>query len=328
MAARRDTSGSYVAGLACLAAAIFLLLSLTAPNFLSIANLNSMGSQLPEFGLLALAVLPTMISGGIDLSVVAVANLTSIVAALLLRAGPEFAWAAIPAALALGLACGLLNGCLIAYLRLPPILATLGTLQFIGGLGIVITGGPAITGVPEWYGAFGNASIGGILPVPLVVFGLAAAVLALLMRLTAWGVRTRLYGANPLAARFVGMPERSLVLRIYALSGLISAIAGLVILARVNSANADYGGSYLLLVILINILAGVSPFGGAGTVGGIVLAVVTLQLISSGLNFLAFTAFTRDLFFGGLLILVMAARILLENGLHRIRLPSRKTQSS
>ena len=116
------------------------------------------------------------------------------------------------------------------------------------------------------------------------------------------------------AARFVGMPETALILKIYAIAGGVSALAGLVILARVNSANADYGGSYLLLVLLINILAGVSPFGGSGTVGGIVLAVITLQLISSGLNFLAFSAFARDLFFGGLLILVMAARVVLEGG--------------
>ncbi|WP_102961408.1 ABC transporter permease [Mangrovicella endophytica] len=314
MSARRDTTNGYILGLGALAIAIFAALSLAAPNFLTFANLTSMGSQFPEFGLLALAVLPTMISGGIDLSVVAVANLASVVAALLLRAGPEYAWAAVPAALLLGLVCGLLNGCLIAYLRLPPILATLGTLQLYGGIGIVVTGGPAITGMPEWYGAWGNWSIGGAVPVPLVIFALAALALGLVLRFTASGTRARLYGANPLAARFVGMPEKALILRIYAIAGLISALAGLVILARVNSANADYGGSYLLLVILINILAGVSPFGGAGTVGGIVLAVVTLQLISSGLNFLAFTAFARDLFFGSLLIIVMAARVLVEKG--------------
>lgn len=323
MNVRRDTTGPYIIGLGGLALAIFVTLCLIAPNFLSLANLNSMGSQFPEFGLLALAVLPTMISGGIDLSVVAIANLSSIVAALLLRAGPEYALLAIPAALLVGLACGILNGCLIAYLRLPPILATLGTLQLFGGLGIVITGGPAITGVPAWYGAWGNWSVGGVVPMPLVVFTLVALALGAYLRFTATGTRTRLYGANPLAARFTGIREKALVIRIYAIAGLISSIAGLVILARVNSANADYGGSYLLLVILINILAGVSPFGGFGSTLGVVLAVVTLQLISSGLNFLAFSAFARDLFFGGLLISVMSLRALLEGGLGRFALRSK-----
>ena len=314
-ARRQDTTRPYVASLAVLAVAIFVALALASPHFLSRANLVSMGSQFPEFGLLALAVLPTMVSGGIDLSVVATANLASIVAAVMMRASPELAVLAIPAALLTGLLCGAFNGVLIAYLRLPPILATLGTLQLYGGLGIVITRGPAITGLPAWYGETFNASLGGLVPVPLIVFALVAMALGALMRFTATGVRLRLYGANPLAARFAGMREPRLIIRIYAIAGFVAALAGLVILARTNSANADYGGSYLLLVILINILAGVSPFGGFGSTLGVVLAVITLQLISSGLNFLAFTAFARDLFFGGLLVVVMSARALLERGM-------------
>ncbi|MHB2266028.1 ABC transporter permease [Aliihoeflea sp. PC F10.4] len=312
MDARRDTTRAYILGLGVLALGIFLTLSLYAPNFMSRANLVSMGSQFPEFGLLALALLPTMISGGIDLSVVAIANLSSIIASLFLRAGPEYAWMAVPAALLTGLACGALNGCLIAYLRLPPILATLGTLQLFGGIGIVITGGPAITGLPAWYGALGNSSIGGFLPMPLVVFAFVAILMGVFLRFTATGMRARLYGANQLAAQFVGIQERRLLIKVYAIAGLIASLAGLVILARVNSANADYGGSYLLLVILINILAGVSPFGGIGSTFGVVLAVLTLQLISSGLNFLAFTAFARDLFFGALLITIMSLRVIVE----------------
>lgn len=312
MNARRDTTTQYIIGLGVLALAIFVTLTFYAPNFLSRANLNSMGSQFPEFGLLALGLLPAMISGGIDLSVVAIANLSSIIAALLLSAGAQYAWLAIPAALLIGLACGVLNGCLIAYLRLPPILATLGTLQLFGGLGIVITGGPSVTGLPTWYSAWGNWYVGGFLPMPLLVFTVVAICMGLFLRYSATGMRTRLYGANPLAARFVGIEERKLVIKIYATAGLIASIAGLVILARANSATPDYGASYLLLVILINILAGVSPFGGTGSTVGVVLAVITLQLISSGLNFLAFTAFTRDLFFGALLIGIMSLRVIAE----------------
>lgn len=110
------------------------------------------------------------------------------------------------------------------------------------------------------------------------------------------------------AADFAGVPGKKLIIQIYAIAGFIAALAGLVVLARVNSANADYGSSYLLLVILINILAGVSPAGGFGTVTGVVLAVICLQFISSGLNILSFSAFSRDLFFGGLLIAVMSYR--------------------
>lgn len=311
MDARQDTTGAYLKSLALLTVAVLVVLVIASPNFVSVANLTSMGFQFPEFGLLSLAVLPTMISGGIDLSVVAVANLASIVAAVILKSGEGVAWLAVPAGLFIGLACGTLNGVLVAYLRLPPILATLGTMQLISGLGIIITRGPAITGLPGWYTAYGNWLVAGFLPLPLVIFTLAAFLLAIILKRTTLGFHLRLFGTNAVAARFAGIPERRMLVLTYAIAGLIAAIAGLVVLARVNSANADYGSSYLLLVILINILAGVNPAGGFGSVLGVTLAVVCLQFISSGLNILSFSAFSRDLFFGGLLIVVMSTRVVM-----------------
>jgi simple sugar transport system permease protein len=307
LAGREDNTTSYLTGLAGLTALVFAGIGVANRDFLSGASLSSMAFQFPEFGLLALAVLPTMLSGGIDLSVVAVANLASIVAALLLQGG--HGWAAVPVALVLGIACGALNGLLIGYLRLPAILATLGTMQAIGGLGIVLTGGPAVTGLPDWYTGLVNRTVAG-LPVPLIAFAIVTAALGLVLRFSSFGLQARLYGANPVAARFSGIPERRLILAIYITSAAISAATGLLILGHVNSAYADYGTSYVLLVVLINILAGVSPSGGAGTVTGVVLAVLLLQLISSGLNFLSFSAFMRDLFFGLLLVIVMSLRVM------------------
>lgn len=307
MGRHESSSRSFLIGLLALTVATFLAIGAANPNFLSFASLSSMGFQFPEFGLMALAVLPTMISGGIDLSVVSVANLASIVAALMLKDG--HGWAAMPAAVLAGTLCGVLNGVLIGYARLPAILATLGTMQLVAGLGIVVTRGPAVTGLPEWYPGLVNASLGGLVPFPLLVFAAVAILLGLVLRFSGFGLQTRLYGANPVAARFAGIPERRLLLSIYAASGLISALAGLVVLGRANSAYADYGSSYMLLVVLINILAGVNPSGGFGTVSGVILAVLLLQLISSGLNFLSFSAFMRDLFFGGLLVAVMSARV-------------------
>lgn len=307
MAQREDGTRSYLVALSALTVLVFAGIGIANPGFVSGASLSSMAFQFPEFGLLALAILPTMLSGGIDLSVVSIANLTSIVAALLLKGGHD--GLALPLALGAGVACGAVNGALIGYLRLPAILATLGTMQAIGGLGIVITGGPAVTGLPDWYAAAINAAPGGV-PVPLVVFAAVLAALGVLLRFSATGVQTRLYGANPVAARFAGVPERRLVMTVYVASGVVSALAGLVILGHANSAYADYGTSYVLLAVLINILAGVNPAGGSGTVAGVLLAVLLLQSISSGLNFLSFSAFLRDLFFGLLLVVVMSVRVL------------------
>ncbi len=305
---QRDQPQSVIPGLAALTVMAFVGIGIANPDFLSFASLSSMGFQFPEFGLMALAVLPTMISGGIDLSIVSIANLASIVAALMLKDG--HGWAAMPAAILAGTLCGVLNGVLISYARLPAILATLGTAQVIGGLGVVITRGPAITGLPEWYSSLLNSLVGGFVPFSLIVFAAVAVLLGLVLRFSSVGLQTRLLGANPLAARFSGLSEARILIAVYAASGFISALAGLVVLGHANSAYADYGNSYVLLVVLINILAGVSPSGGFGTVSGVVLAVVLLQLISSGLNFLSFSAFMRDLFFGGLLVVVMAVRVL------------------
>lgn len=307
MARRDDGTRSYLSALLVLMVLVFAGIGIANPGFVSGASLSSMAFQFPAFGLLALAILPTMLSGGIDLSVVSIANLASIVAALLLKNGHE--GLALPLALATGAACGALNGALIGVLRLPAILATLGTMQAVGGLGIVVTGGPAVTGLPDWYAAAVNAAPGGI-PVPLVVFAAVLVALGVLLRFSSFGVQARLYGANPVAARFAGIPERRLLMTVYVASGLVSALAGLLILGHANSAYADYGTSYVLLVVLINILAGVNPAGGSGTVGGVLLAVLLLQFISSGLNFLSFSAFLRDLFFGLLLVIVMSARVL------------------
>jgi simple sugar transport system permease protein len=298
----------YIAGLGVMTAVIFAAMSLASADFLTFDNLNSMGFQFPEFGTLALAVLPSMISGGIDLSVVATANLASIVAAMMMHAHAWPAWAALPCALAVGAACGALNGSLVAFLELPPILATLGTMQLFSGIAIVVTRGASITGLPDWFTDFGIVSVLGWIPLPTVVFAAVGLATGLLLTFSEFGMRARLLGANPVAARFAGVPVRAVIVKVYMLSGGVSALAGLIVLARVNSANADYGSSYLLLVILINVLAGVSVTGGFGSTSGVVLAVISLQLISSGLNFLSVSNFARDLLFGALLVLVMAVR--------------------
>jgi len=288
-------------------------------SFLSLDNLGSMAVQLPEFGLLSLAMLPAMLSGGIDLSVVATANLASIVAALLMTTPGAPAWAALPAALLVGVVAGLANGGLIAFCRLPAILATLATMQLLGGAAIVLTHGHVVTGLPDWLSDLGDSTIFGVVPVPLLVFAGAALLVAYVLQATRFGVELRLLGTNPLAARYAGLSTRRLIVRTYLLAGVLSTVAGLVVLSRVNSANADYGGSYLLFVILINILAGVDPNGGFGSVGGIVLAVLTLQLLQSGLQFLSLNTFARDLLFGGLLILVMVMKAALGAGLTTFR---------
>jgi simple sugar transport system permease protein len=245
--------------------------------------------------------------------VVGAANLSAIVAALILTrlaggaAGPEaVVWllVASAAALAVGLAAGLFNGVLVAVFGLPPILATLGSGLIFTGLAIALTGGSAVMGFPAAAAWLGNGMLWGV-PVPLVLFALLAAALAFVRARTRFGLEVQMYGANPLAAHFAAIDVTRLLVRVYAVSGVLAAIAGLVVMSRANSAKADYGSSYLLLAVLIAILGGVNPYGGYGRVVGVVLAVLSMQFLSSGLNMLGVSNFARELIWGALLLVVM-----------------------
>jgi simple sugar transport system permease protein len=299
--------------LALITVAIFVAMSLAAPGFLSAQNVTSMAFQFPEFAILALAMTITMLTGGIDLSVVGAANLASIVAALILTGlgagatgGDALLWLglAMAAALAVGLAAGLFNGVAVAVFGLPPILATLGSGLIFTGIAIALTGGSAVMGFPAAAAWLGNARLLAV-PVPLLLFAILAGGLAFVRTRTAFGLEVQMYGANPFAARFAAIDVTRLLIRVYAVSGVLAAIAGLVVMSRANSAKADYGSSYLLLAVLIAVLGGVNPYGGYGRVIGVVLAVLSMQFLSSGLNMLGTSNFARELIWGALLLVVM-----------------------
>ena len=297
---------------------VFVVMSGLEPElFPTRENLSSMAFQFPEFGLLALGMMLTMLTGGIDLSIIGVANLSAILAVMVMRrlapdahaTGPEV-FAAIAAGIAVALAAaavgGLINGIAIAGINIPPILATLGTGLIFTGIATVLTGGAAMLGIPEVASVIGNGAIPTLgIPVPVLIFGAAAAVVAFVLNRSAFGLRVYLLGTNPLAARFAGINNFRVTLRVYLASSLLAAVGGLIIAIRANSAKADYGSSYLLLTVLIGVLGGINPYGGFGKVGGLLLAVLSLQFLSSGLNMLQVSNFAVSMTWGALLLLVM-----------------------
>ncbi len=297
--------------LAVIAVAVFVFMALLSPDkFLSVQNMTSMAFQFPEFAILALAMTVTMLTGGIDLSVVGIANLSAIIAAMILTQvagtgdGAGVLIMAYAAALSIGLVAGLCNGVLVAILGLPAILATLGSGLIFTGIAIALTGGSAMMGFPPAAAWIGNSTILGI-PTPLILFAVLAIAISLLLTRTGFGVKLRMYGANPLAARFAAINIDAMLIKVYMLSGALAATAGMVVMSRANSAKADYGSSYLLLAVLIAVLGGVNPYGGYGKVIGVVLAVLSMQFLSSGLNMVGVSNFARELIWGSLLIFVM-----------------------
>jgi len=302
---------------------VFVVMSALNPGrFLTYGNLASMCFQFPELGILSLAVMVSLVAGGIDLSIISVGNLAGILAALILTrataadlSAPMLAAyivAAIAAALAASLLCGWINGLLISRVAVTPILATLGTMQLFMGIALVITKGHAIADYPRVAQFIGNGTLAGI-PVPLVIFLALTCLVQVMLARTRFGLHLCLMGTNPVAARFSGLDLRRLLGRTYLLTALLSGIAGLVIISRTNSAKADYGSSYLLQAVLVAVLGGVNPRGGFGSAWGVLLAVLSLQFLSSGLNMLQLNEtvgpyinnFAKEFTWGVLLLLVM-----------------------
>ena len=291
---------------------VFILSSILKPGlFLRGSNFVSMARQIPEFGIMAIGISFTMLTGGIDLSTVYAANLSSIMAAKLMlnlsanatspHTMASIILLSICVALLVGSLCGVLNGLLISKIGIPAILATLGTQQLFWGIAIVITAGKSISGLPMMYFEFGNTELFGFIPISLIFFIIVA-----MISKTKFGARLYLLGTNAIASKFAGLNNDFLIIMTYAFSGILASISGLIMMASTNSTKADYGSSYTMQCILIAVMGGINPNGGSGNIKGGVLVVIILQMLSSVLNmFENISNFYRDIIWGGALLGIM-----------------------
>ena len=296
-------------------AVVISVISGFLPNkFLTLINFQSMASQIPEFGLLAIAMMITMITGGIDLSVVSITNLCGVISALILTklVGPEALAAhtggvialAIMASIVLSVICGFINGFVVAWFGVPPILATLGTQGLYLGLAIIITKGYGIQDFPEKFLFIGSGKIG-VIPMPFVIFVFCALVAALFLSRTKLGLSMNMLGSNPIASRFSGINNSGVLIRTYMISGLLAGISSIIMISRVNSMRPGYGYAYLLQAILVAVLGGTDPSGGYGSILGLAMGIVILQVLQSGFNILSFSPFFKKFIWGVMLLLVM-----------------------
>jgi simple sugar transport system permease protein len=311
----RTTSGQLIMLVVINTLLLVVGAAISGGSFLSIFNLQSMASQLPEIGLLAIGVMLAMCAGngGIDLSGIALANLSGVMSAVIVSsflsatdAETTFSIAFIVGAVGIGLIGGVINGVLISKLNITPILCTLGTQMAFMGLAVVVSGGKAVrVGSPALLSSIGNDMFFEV-PISFLLFIAAAAAIAAALKFTPYGLWLMLMGTNPKAAVFAGFPRTGVLVSTYALSGTLSGLAGVIIAARNVNVKYDYGSSYLLIAILIAVMAGVKPEGGYGRVICVVLSAIALQLMSSLLNFGGLSNFVRDFAWGLLLLTFLA----------------------
>jgi ribose/xylose/arabinose/galactoside ABC-type transport system permease subunit len=298
--------------LAAILVGIFTLMSILSPgNFLSSTNLLSMASQLPELGILSLGMMVVIISGGIDLSLVSISALSGIIAAFILREGTTLGMTdggstglivlAILGASAVALACGALNGFVVAKIGVFPILVTIGSQQLYFGVSNLLSKASSVSGFPSEYNHIATTTVLGI-PLLLVTFIIVAVLTWILLSRTSWGRSVYMLGSNPLATRYSGINTVAVTFKVYVFSAMLALIAAILITSRYNAGKADMGSSYLLQTISVAVLGGTSIYGGTGSVLGVVLAAGILQVISSGCKMIGFSTYLIDIIMGAILI--------------------------
>ena len=297
-------NGEWVLGLAlAMEIAIFAAIG---ENFFTLANFFEVVRLSVELGLLALALTPIMITGGIDLSVGSVMGLSAVAFGGLWRDGAWPIAAAAGAALGLGCLAGGLNAVLITRLNLPPLIVTLGSLSLFRGIAEGITqGAVSYSGFPAWFLRLGQGYLGGVVPVQLVVLVAVIAGYWILLHRSAVGRTLYAVGFSPGGARYAGIPVRRRVALLYFLSGVVASVAAVIYVAHLGQAKSDAGTGYELAAITAVVLGGTSVFGGRGTVWGTVLGLFAISVLQNGLRLAALPSELTGVLTGVVLILTI-----------------------
>ncbi len=309
----RSKLGDEVLGLLVILFMVTILFSSLNPQFLTPANFNSMAFQLPVLGLLTLAMLAPLLSAGLNLAIIYTANLSGLTLAWFLNmdggvdAGIMAFFLGVVAALIVGALSGLVMGLVIAYVGAHPILVSLAMMIFLRGLGEFLTRGGDISGFPEFMAPIGHGLVLGI-PVPLILFGIVALIWNIVLNSTRHGFSIYMLGSNVEATDFAGAHTKRTLTLIYVFSGIICAIAGILMLTRFNSVRVGHGDALLLVTVLACFLGGVDPFGGFGRVVPVVIALIILQMLASGLNLFGASQHLATAVWGLCLIAVMVVR--------------------
>ena len=305
------------------AAPLFLLVlvavfAIIEPRFINPLNVFNVLRQVSISGLVAIGMTFVILTAGIDLSVGSLVALTGLVCAYVSKGGLGDRFAigaadaagnplilAVAAALAVGIACGALQGLVVTRLKVPPFVVTLGGLTAFRGAALLFSGGGPISGFSAAFTWWGQARIGTV-PVPVIIFLAAAIVAHLVLRHTAFGKHVYATGGNARAAALNGVPVRRVVLLAYVISGFSCAVAAFLLSARLNSAEAVAGLGLELTVIAAVVIGGTSLFGGIGSIFGTVVGALLIGVLTNGLVLLNVSSFIQQIVIGVILVAAVA----------------------
>jgi len=285
-----------VLGLLALSAALWAL----TPHFLTVPNLLNIAQQTSINAIVAVGMTFVIISGGIDLSVGSIVALSGVALGVALQGGQ-----ALPVALAIalgtGMACGLVNGAIVSWGGLPPFIVTLGMMSIVRGAALVVTEGRPVSGFDPLFRSVATGQPGGV-PAPILATMAVYLLAHLVLTRTTFGRYVYAIGGNEEATRLAGVSVRFHKTMIYATSGLVSAIAAVLLTARLNSAQPIAGTMYELDAIAATVIGGTSLMGGEGSLAGTLVGALIMGVLRNGLNLLGVSSFLQQIVIGAVII--------------------------
>ena len=277
-----------------------IIMSAVKPVFIKSANIINIFKQVAVIGTLAYGVTLIIITGGIDLSSGSVVALVGVVTASL--AGPTGnIFIAMAVGLLVGAACGGVNGFILAKTGIPPFIVTLGMMTVARGLALTYSGGRPISDIAESFLYVGTGKIG-LMPVPVLIFLLMGLMTHIILRKTPFGKKIYAIGGNEQAARVCGINVKKSIIIIYTYAGLMSAVGGIILTARVSSGNPTAGLSYELDAIASAVIGGTSLTGGVGFISGTIIGALIIGVLNNGLTLIGVSPYLQQIVKGVIIV--------------------------
>jgi ribose transport system permease protein len=279
---------------------ICVFFTVMSPYFLTVRNLLTVATQTAVIAIIAVGQTYVMITAGIDLSIGSNMALAGMVAALAMKAGIPIPVAVLLSLLTAGVV-GLINGLLVSFGKLPPFIATLGTMTAIRGVSLTLTQGIPISGLPQGFTKFGTDSTFGI-PNPAIIMVILVVIFGFILAKTKLGRYVYALGSNFEAARLSGVNNNRVLISVYVFSGLLAAFAGLIMAARIISAQPAGAEGYELDAVASSVIGGTSTMGGEGAIAGTFIGAFVIGVLRNGLNLIGVTPFIQKIVIGCVIV--------------------------
>lgn len=280
------------------------LIALLNPIFLKTGNIINILRQAAILNILGIGMTIVIITGGIDLSNGAVLALSSCVAGILLKAGLPMP-IGIVVAVVIGCCCGFVNGTMVARVAIPPFVITYAMMFFARGLAYLSLGGKILYGFEPEFRFIGAGYLWDV-PMPILISAVVTIIFIFIQKYTPFGSEVYAVGADEEASRLSGIQTRSVIIRVYILSGMLSAFGGLIYMSRLNAAEPVIGETFPLDAIAAVLIGGTPFTGGEGGVGGTVIGALIITIIINAMNLLGISSLLQSFVLGSLIVIVIS----------------------